>query len=341
MNLNLGELESLFSKIQDIIDRVEQTRVGKRQELYLSSGDKLIYSLYKENIPHLLGINIDYLKSTGHFSGNNTYDIFKDFISNAYRVNCLLRDGFLNYDQIFSEFTFKKIDNFINNINLNIFDTEFICKYDSTKTYSLTDKNQKFDYIIVKKNKDSESYSMLCLVKNDYIYVPMSNMYFEDYESLSIKLKELIPNQEVTIFSGMKRDMDNYYKLPMDVKITKLTNLQKYKNEFSCIIDTNADFKYLLTDSLKHKNQFYDNGSLLTILTDSIGQGHIIDVEPFVDSYLLRIVNAYNDYLCSHNIENSEIEESYSKILEDRKNLIEELNIFKDQVKTLKEEKEV
>jgi len=343
MKFTLGELEELFFKIQNIIGYFEEKPYYEENSavIFLSNGDKLEYRMNKGNIAHLLGINIEYLKATKTFVGSNSYELLRELIDNPYKVYNLEKEGVLSYNQLFSPYINDKIKIFNFNTRLNIYDTEFVCKYDVKKTYALTEKNEKFDYIIIKKDKYNSSYVVLCLKKSGNYYVPMSSIFIKDYDELKEKIKHLIENQEVTIFNGLRFDYSKSFVLPLDIKISKLTNLEKYKNEFNCIIDTTTDFKYHLTSSLKYKNQHFSDYDLIQNAIISISNGNLIDVEQFVNSNLIGLINAYNDFLCSCNFEDrTEVNETYSSIEKERKELKEELIRLKELVEVLKKEKQ-
>lgn len=91
-------LSELFSKIDDILqkyfgekdiysfyekdDEDYKMDLSKRKYvMYLSNGDSFRVKLLKNSIPHLLGINTDYLKKTGLYKGDtNSYEVMLQFI---------------------------------------------------------------------------------------------------------------------------------------------------------------------------------------------------------------------------------------------------------------------
>lgn len=351
MKYKLGELEELFSKIQRIVGYIEYSKYEDREDiLYLSNGEKFKYKMSNEQVPHLLGINIDYLRGTGCFRSTNAFEILKELISNAYNINDKVNQGILSYDQMFSEYIEEKIKVFDFNIKINIFETELVCKYDSSKTYALTDKNEKFDYIIVKKYKDSDSYGILGLIKNQNYYKPVTSLYFENYESMKEKLSELIKNQEVTLLGGEKtiniyEGYERPFALQEDIKITKATNLLKYKRDFGCIIDTTSDFIHLLKYSLGCKKNYYGTGDLLENIKNAITNAELLDLHLFENTDLYELAKTINDRLHSDGITNDSIGESYSNLYEERNELkkdntsmIEMLNDYKSQLEKIKQE---
>ena len=342
-SLSLGELERLFFEIDELIQYIEKIGFdSKKSLLYLSNGDRILLKIFKENIPHLLGINIEYLKSTGLYSSRNSYDLLKEVIGNAYKLHTYVtKQNVIKYDTIFSEHIYEKIKVFKFNTKINLTDTELICKYDSTKTFTITDKNEKYDYIIVKKDEKTGTYGILGIVKSNDYYVPMTSLYFEDYESLKVKLNEIIKNQEVTLISGIKF-YSNFaecgsYRLNENAKASKLDTLMQYKKDFGCIIDTTDDFKFLLESSSKHKNQHYSNYNLINLMIESIREGKLLDLNMFIGSTFYELAESINDYIVGNSANfNEEIGENYSKIFKERNELLEELNVLKEKYESLK-----
>ena len=83
MKFNLSELETLFEKIKDIIGYVESARLkDRRMNLFLGNGDKILFSIPNNSVAHLLGIDTNYLISTGLYNNQNSFLPLKKFISN-------------------------------------------------------------------------------------------------------------------------------------------------------------------------------------------------------------------------------------------------------------------
>lgn len=358
MKFNLGELESLFCDIQDIIDYIEQSNFeGRKFTLFLSNGDKFNYKLNRNHVPHLLGINTDALVASGLFGKQSSFNVLKDFVSNSYKIFNLNSQGVIKYENIFSEYILDKIKVFKNNITPNVYDTEFVCKYESSRGYGITDKNAKYDYIIVKKTKDDDGYAILCLVNNNGIYAAMSSMLFENKEKMQDYLNDYVKNQEITVLSGVNSmgDFGEYmrnYSLKPELIIPKLKNLLDYKKQFNCISDTTGGYIYSLEETVKHKDKHIDSNSLLYELKDLISNGKIVDRSKFMNTNLIELVDAYNDYICNKNINSNDISISYSEICNERdmlKNenyslnnrvdtLLKELNDCREQLLVIKEE---
>ena len=93
----------------------------------------------------------------------------------------------------------------------------------------VTEKSEKFDYIIVKKYSDGKI-GVLGLIKNEYNYVIRSNQIFANYEEFETKMKDVLTNQELTIISGIKIsnediDYNRNFSLNLETKQQKVRKL--------------------------------------------------------------------------------------------------------------------
>ena len=130
------------NKILDILDNVENCLnwyldnniSNTRYKLLLSNDEKIEIDLSERALPHLLGINIDFLRSTGHYTGGAS-SILYDILESPNLLFAHIRDGHMQENQIFSKHIDKKLANFKYACSLNVFNIEFIAKYESTKSY--------------------------------------------------------------------------------------------------------------------------------------------------------------------------------------------------------------
>ena len=90
MNFNLSELENLFEEMNEIINYFEMSQYqNRRYRIFLGNGDRINYSIPNDSIAHLLGVNTNYLISTGRFNSTNSFDLLKEMVVNPYRINKL------------------------------------------------------------------------------------------------------------------------------------------------------------------------------------------------------------------------------------------------------------
>ena len=331
MELNYDELQNLLEKIKDIIKFVDAYNVQRKaNKLFLANGDVIDYKFQKNCLAHLVGVNIDYLISTGLFNSKTSYDMLNEICENGYRLNSYTKRGILNYDCIFSKHIMEKLEKLIQNIKISIHDTQLVCKYDSKRSYYINSKNEKFDYAVIKKYEDNKI-GVLTLVKRNNYYVPMSNQLYNSFEDLKETNKELLENQTITILGGLifNDEITEYSKniyLSYDEKIKKLDSLKEYVSEFNTVIDITGDYRFFLNKTIQNKNSKNFNYELTDFIVESIRNGKIIDKNIYTDTYLISIIDAFNDYLCKSKVNSDEsITNSYSKIAYELKSLKEEM----------------
>ena len=340
MKFNLSQLEDLFYNIKEIINYVENFKLKNRSyKLHLSNGETLNYLIPNESIPHLLGIDISYLDSLNLFKEHNSFELLKHLSDNAYKIYDLQNRNIINLNKLFSPFILEKVNNFRENITIKIKDVEFVCKYNPERSYINNDNFEKYNYLILKK-LSNDKFGILTLVRNKGYFTPMSNQAFDNYESVKVKLQNQIKHQEITLLSGIEiyynndyKYDDNYMKIYLNIleKKDKLTILKEYKEDFDTSIDVASDFEYSIRQINKNKYTNTKNNLLMDKIVNCIEEGKIIEVDPYEDSYLLPIINAYNDVICSIDSSNDENVHTYTQL----KSTLEE---FKDKLRELEKQ---
>ena len=133
---NKSEFEELLGKINECIKwfECEVSNIRKSYNLRLDNGEDLKIIFDPNNVAHLLGIDTEYLKSTGYFKGSS-YEILKFICNNSYRVYNLIREGSLSFDSFISEYALEKLSSFETICGFDLYNIEFICKYDKGKRY--------------------------------------------------------------------------------------------------------------------------------------------------------------------------------------------------------------
>lgn len=346
MELRLSELETLFEKIKNILSKFEKNYdeyyedksiPNYKYKLFLTSGDKINLYIPANAVPHLLGINTNYLSSLGIFKSTNSFEIAKEMCENAYKINKLVNEGKLKYDNFLSQYVQEKASGILPNIYFNINEFELIVKYDSSKSYGITDKNQKFDYIIVKKFND-DKIGILGIVKNEYNYVPMSNRIYNNLEEAKEFLNEILNGQKITMINGMQisnrySSYNKSFYLPLNSKLDKLDRLKYYSKTFNAHIDVLDDYEYSLNSLANRRQERFTNSNFIDMISKNISEGQVINIQDLEDNDLVQITNAFNDFICSNTSSNADIK--YSEAIEELKQLKEELKIIKENNNTL------
>ena len=348
MKFTRFELEGLIEEIKEIINYMEMSRYEKRrQRLYLSNGDKLNFSVPNESIAHLLGVNTNYLMSTGRFNTTNSFELLKEMCDNPYRLYKLYSEGNINLDKLFSPFIVKKIANFKENIKITIEETVVVCKYDSSKTYYNEQISQKYDYIIVKKYNDGKI-GILCLAINNSNYgsycVPMSNQIYDSFEDASETLNKYLKNQEISLLTGIhlfniESDYEQKFSLPLIQKTDKVSELETYANLFNCNINLTGEYKYMLNKTIKNRDDYLDDSDLIDLIVTSIRKGKLIDPEIFKNSNLSKVIETFNDFLCKkYEADESSIGKTYTSLSKDLEVLKKELLKAQEKIQNLTQE---
>lgn len=322
MKYNLGQIERLFEEIQEIIEKLEEKKEFYNQTtIYLANGDNIRYCLPKESIPHLLGINVNYLQSLKLYNETNAYKLLKLMCEDSYKIYNLMREGKIDCDKLVSPHIKAKMNAFWTNISFNakqdgglniVNDTELIIKYDSSRSYKCDLPNEKLNYAIIRNI--SGKYFMLWLVKNEsgnYFY-PMSNRVFDCFDDMEETLERIMTNQEITILNAIKKNNDKPFNLRDNFKIQKITILQKYNEKYNCSIVLTRECKHLLSSQINHRDLATENYTTKMRIVEAIRNGEIIDIS--TEDSLIEIANAFNDLLTNSQLgTNGEAAQSFSE----------------------------
>ena len=315
MDFNLTELESIFRGINEIIKNLErQYQFDNTTRVYLSNGDIIDYSISRSSLAHLLGIDTNYLASTGVFSETNSYALLKLMSENAFKINQLKSKGIIDYNKLFSKNLIAKLSGFWSNIKIGPNETELVCKYEPSRSYKSDIPSEKCNYAIIKNTHGR--YFMLWLVKNDdNTYIPMSNRAFDCFEDIESQLNALLTNQEITLVNAVKIGYDKPFNLDDKLKSKKIQILQDYKEKYNCSIDLTRDLRYMLGKAIDHRSDARENYGVTNYIVDSMRSGSIIDMTTISDRNLSYIVEAFNDFICmSQSDSNPKVGETYSSI---------------------------
>ena len=192
--------------------------VNNKYSLKLASGETLNIKFLMNNIPHLLGVNIDYLKTTTKFKpSNNAYENLKYFIDENYMFYRLMNEGKIKANLMFSKNIEKKLECFIDNIRVRTDDMICIIKYDSEKTYQQTEVSDICDYYIIRKTQEGKNL-VLGLIKSDQskypLYLPVTSRCYDNDEELDKFLTRVAKKQELTYVNILTIDNPNQIPVP-------------------------------------------------------------------------------------------------------------------------------
>lgn len=313
------ELDELIKKIQGNINKFNgNSKYKNTYFLTFANGETIKICFPPSSVPHLLGVDTNYLKATGLYSGKSGFELLNKMCADQDNLYKYIKNGIINEKLLFSDHVEKKNSAFAENLKINIFDMMFACPYDSSRSYTTGEENYKFDYVLVTKSPyDDKSVFVLGLAANiDKVdkskrYVPMSNQYFESMEDAEEKFRSVFRNQELTIpvklyCSGT--GIDSRFALYEEKKFEKAREAQEVADMCSATLDVSEDYRYILTK--KHdamRSGGFINKDFSNVIQQHIKEGKIITPQSFklqsfegVNEYLRDIINAHNDFI-SHN----------------------------------------
>lgn len=355
MSYNKYELSEIFDKIDKLLQRYfdkeneynfdEKDEEERRNDLskksylmFLSNGERIKIKIPKSSIPHLLGINTEYLKSTGLYKGMNSYEIMLDFIKNSNEAFQKHESGIINLDKILSPYINKKLDSLIENLNINTNCCEMICKYDRGKTYGYSADFDDMSYLILQK-KNEKYYVLKLAMAEDRTCFPMSNQVFNSYEECKENLSSYLIYQELTLLNNLWVYYNNsiigkFYILEYERR-ERLEKLKKLSEDFECTPNIIADFIFSLKIRDDKRQGNIRTSNIIEKLCDCIKNKKVFDISltNVEQEDILKIIETYNDSLFSEITASTD--NSYSDLQTKNKNLEKELERLRLENKSL------
>ena len=299
-----GEEESISFYEKD--DKDYKIDLSKRKYvMYLSNGDSFRVKILKNSIPHLLGINTDYLKKTGLYKGDtNSYDVMLQFIRNhkgAYKKH---KDGIIDLNQVISPYVEEKLDSVYNNLIITTNNCNMVCKYDVRKTFGYGIESDKMSYLILQQKKDK--YYVLKLGKSgeEGLFYPMSNQVYDTYDEFCEKFSVALFNQEITLLNGVKFSTggytyDNSFNIQPYERKPKLMQLKKLAIDLNCTPNVLHDYVYSLGVMNDKRNSNLEDIEILSKLGNCMIKKILFDLtkECVTSEQIITLINNYNNSL--------------------------------------------
>ena len=353
------ELSELFEKIDKLLqkyfdkendydfykkdDEIYKTDLTRRIYLmFLSNGDKVKIKITKSSLPHLFGINTEYLKSTGSYGSKGSYEIMLNFIKSPRNAIKMHNEGIIDLNRVLSPYINEKVDSLIDNLSINVNYCELVCKYDKEKTYCYSKEFDGMAYLILQKKNDK--YYVLKLAKSnedDNQYYPMSNQVFKSYDELIESLSSYLFNQECTLLNGLKLYYNNIlsgnFYVQEWARREKLENLGTLSKILECVPNVLNDYIYSLRIRDDKRLQTINGSSIIEKLRECFEKGTPFDSEgQFVEEELSKLIDAYNDSLFKNVSE--EVGKTYSNLNAENKELKVKLDEALHEITRLKDE---
>lgn len=314
--MQMTKFEYLMELIANNVETYNRnSRYKDKFSLTFANGDNIKIYVPNSSVPHLLGVNTNYLMSSGLYREKSSYELLNKMCEDRYRLYRYINDNIIDEKQLFSEHIEKKNSAFIQNLKINIFNMIFACPYDSSRSYTTGKETYKFDYILVNKPAyEEKGIFMLGLAANidkvnkSKIYVPMSNQYFESIEEAEERFGLIFNNQKLTIptmLTSTSTNNTSKFFLHGDQKLAKARETQQIADKCFATLDVSEDYKWILKKYYDSMNSGgYVQKDYATIITNCITTGKIItpqmfDLQSFagVNEFLLGIINAHNDFI--------------------------------------------
>lgn len=309
--MQMTKFEYLMELIANNVETYNRnSRYKDKFSLTFANGDNIKIYVPNSSVPHLLGVNTNYLMSSGLYREKSSYELLNKMCEDRY-----INDNIIDEKQLFSEHIEKKNSAFVQNLKINIFNMIFACPYDSSRSYTTGKETYKFDYILVNKPAyEEKGIFMLGLAANidkvnkSKIYVPMSNQYFESIEEAEERFGLIFNNQKLTIptmLTSTSTNNTSKFFLHGDQKLAKARETQQIADKCFATLDVSEDYRWLLKKYYDSMNSGgYVQKDYATIITNCITTGKIItpqmfDLQSFagVNEFLLGIINAHNDFI--------------------------------------------
>lgn len=314
--MQMTKFEYLMELIANNVETYNRnSRYKDKFSLTFANGDNIKIYVPNSSVPHLLGVNTNYLMSSGLYREKSSYELLNKMCEDRYRLYRYINDNIIDEKQLFSEHIEKKNSAFVQNLKINIFNMIFACPYDSSRSYTTGKETYKFDYILVNKPAyEEKGIFMLGLAANidkvnkSKIYVPMFNQYFESIEEAEERFGLIFNNQKLTIptmLTSTSTNNTSKFFLHGDQKLAKARETQQIADKCFATLDVSEDYRWLLKKYYDSMNSGgYVQKDYATIITNCITTGKIItpqmfDLQSFagVNEFLLGIINAHNDFI--------------------------------------------
>lgn len=314
--MQMTKFEYLMELIANNVETYNRnSRYKDKFSLTFANGDNIKIYVPNSSVPHLLGVNTNYLMSSGLYREKSSYELLNKMCEDRYRLYRYINDNIIDEKQLFSEHIEKKNSAFVQNLKINIFNMIFACPYDSSRSYTTGKETYKFDYILVNKPAyEEKGIFMLGLAANidkvnkSKIYVPMSNQYFESIEEAEERFGLIFNNQKLTIptmLTSTSTNNTSKFFLHGDQKLAKARETQQIADKCFATLDVSEDYRWLLKKYYDSMNSGgYVQKDYATIITNCITTGKIItpqmfDLQSFagVNEFFLGIINAHNDFI--------------------------------------------
>lgn len=330
------EFDNLVEKIKINILKYEKFLSDIRYKLFLSDGNVLDISYPQFCIPHILGINLDFIRMLGIYKGKSSYELMKEFLNDSYAAYKKADD----VNKLFSEYVDIKNEKFSENLKINLLDVQFIIEYKKERIYGHEIQESPCEYYIIQK-RENDKLLVLGLVKQNGKYVPQTSQLLDLLdEKDKDNLKNLLYNQHIQFITALKygnglEEPMKTFNLANPQKSDKMLYLKNIANKYSSVVRVEKDYEFILSKLMENKVSINNYKSIIQSITTLMREKEIIDINNFdtqLDDDICELIDAYNNSQFNISDSNatkySELKTSYEKLkqeIELLKRLNEEL----------------
>lgn len=318
-------------------------------QLYLANGDVIKYSINKNNLAHLMGVDFTRLVNQKIMEKDESFNMLVELISNSYKYYNAFKE-IMGLEDIFSKYVDDKLNyfGFQNQVPYqnNVY---FVCKYDRTRSYMAKEVDGLYsDYYLARKTSEGDIV-LLGLVKandneNDNNYIPQTSRIIKNDEYFESNMQDLLQNQIVTYLNGITvnnnaTNFNKTFNLNTIEILEKLEGINYLAMMTNSIPSTISDHIYNLKGFKKNRNNSYEAKNILIEISDKMKNGEIIELteseKDTLGSPMLEIINTYNDGLFGTL---TSLNETYTTLKNDRDEKTNEVKSLSSEIDKLKEE---
>jgi hypothetical protein len=326
MNLkDIDYFDNIIYKIKWLVNWYNNVHFESKQfRIFLANGERILYKCMKNKVPHLLGVNTDFLALSQKFKSTSSYDILIEFLNNPFSIRQKIINGEIDFNKVFSKHIDQKLLHFKSNISINQDNILFVVKYDAKVTYNQGKDKRNCDYILFKKLDDGEFLEM-DLKLNDKYAVPVSSRVYNDEYEAQDSMKEVLTNQDTTIVGSIIFENEFIYSnkklyISEKDKIFRLQYLKNLKDKFNCHVDVVGDCEYYYGKNYDNRNIGKNNYDILDTVIQSVLEGKIIDEKSLqvkfseLTNQQRNLIDVLNDQIIFGNNKLDSNQESYSTL---------------------------
>lgn len=352
-NIDKAMYDKIVEKLIDCVAEYDRKKFENNKFiLSLANGEIITVRFPKNNIAHLLGINVDSLRRNNLVKKNSSsYDSLKSFIDDSYSLYKKVNQGQISFDDMLSENINEKLDCFLDNINIRTDDIYCVIKYDNEKTYKFEDHAEICDYYIIRRV--NAGYCVLGLVKSELVegvYIPATSRKYVEYSEFESFIKRIAIKQEITYpymmkVENLEKDYSASFTLKLEDKYTQVEKIAAMANKYDATAAVIKDFSFSLGRQNNDKVAKENILTVLRLLSENVKNGNFLDKDTIVElcgeielpQDVISIINTCNAVLYSSNCINQNLTE-YSKMNDENTSMKSELENLRNELNKYKKE---